>query len=101
MSEEFKEWAIIELMGHQRIAGRVSEQQIGGSAFVRVDVPTLDDKNPGFTKLFGPSAIYAITITDEQTATMAAKSWQIEAMDRWTVKNMLQLQGADEEEGLF
>jgi hypothetical protein len=40
MSEErkqFSEWAIIELFGHQRIAGRVSEQTIGGCAFVRDD----------------------------------------------------------------
>ncbi|MDD2657785.1 MAG: hypothetical protein PHD04_03970 [Candidatus Pacebacteria bacterium] len=46
---KFDEWAIIDLFGHQKIAGRVSEQQIGGASFVRVDVPL----EPPFTKLFG------------------------------------------------
>ena len=31
-------WAIVELMGHQRIAGKVSEETIGGAALLRVDV---------------------------------------------------------------
>lgn len=34
--EKFEEWAIIDLFGHQKIAGRISEQQIGGSSFVHV-----------------------------------------------------------------
>ena len=32
-------WAIVEIFGHTRIAGRISEQSFGGAALVRVDVP--------------------------------------------------------------
>lgn len=86
--KEFKEWALIELFGHQRIAGMISEQQLGGSAFVRVDVPASGDNKP-FTKLFGPGAIYAITITDEFTATAAAKVYKVAPMDQWSIKDIM------------
>lgn len=87
MKEKFEEWAIVELFGHQKIAGRISEQQVGGASFVRVDVPEIDGQPP-FTKLFGNGAIYAITITDEQTARAAAQYWKPVPMDRWTLENI-------------
>lgn len=67
MSEPFDEWAIVEVMGHQRCAGRVSEQTIGGSAFVRVDVPDAGN-GIAFTKLYGPGSIYCITPCSEAVA---------------------------------
>jgi hypothetical protein len=66
---------IVELFGHQRIAGRVSEQQLGGTNFIRVDVPEVDEQ-PGFTKLYGASAIYAITPTDEATMLQAVRAFR-------------------------
>lgn len=87
-AEHFNEWAILELFGRQRIAGRVSEAVIGGCAFVRVDVPG-HGARPAFTKLFGQGAIYAITITDEGTARMAAAEFAPEPMDKWTAEHMI------------
>ncbi len=54
-------------MGHQRYAGKVSEQAVGGCNFVRVDVPAFED-SPAFTKLLGQSSIFSITPTTEQIA---------------------------------
>ncbi len=31
--------AVVELFGHQRIAGKVTEQTVGSATFVRIDVP--------------------------------------------------------------
>lgn len=86
----FEQWAIVELFGHQRIAGKVSEQTIGGCSFVRVDVPTLperieDDygtkrKRPpvaGFTKLYGQGAIYGMTFVDQAIATASAAEMRV------------------------
>lgn len=67
------QWAIVELFGHQRIAGQVSEHQLGGQNFIRVDVPTVKGRPP-YTKLFGQGAIYAITFVDEAIATAAAQA---------------------------
>lgn len=80
----YEGWAIVELFGHQQIAGRISEQAIGGSSFVRVDVPELPDAQP-FTKFFGGAAIYAITPTDEQTATIAASAIKARPVQAWIV----------------
>lgn len=67
MTEEkhFDSWCIIEIFGHQRLAGRVTEEQIGGQSFIRVDVPAVDGA-AAFTKLYGPGAIYSITPTTEE-----------------------------------
>ena len=40
MSEEaFEGWAILELMGHRRLAGYLREQTVSGASFLRLDVP--------------------------------------------------------------
>jgi len=84
-TEAFQGWAIIELFGRNAIAGRVSEQSVGGSPFVRVDVPAVDDDHPPFTKLFGAKAIYAITPTTEELATVAARSLEVRPVLTWIV----------------
>jgi hypothetical protein len=67
----FNSWALVELFGHQRIAGLVSEQQIAGAGFIRVDVPPVESV-AGYTKLYYPSAIYGITPLGENEAKAAA-----------------------------
>jgi hypothetical protein len=69
----FDQWAIVELFGHQVIAGRVSEQTIAGGDFVRVDVPGVENGSIGFTRFYGPGAIYSITPVSERAARLAAK----------------------------
>jgi uncharacterized RmlC-like cupin family protein len=71
MAEKFEAWGIVELMGHQRAAGRLSEQTIGGANLLRVDIP----HGEGFrTAFYGSSAIYAVHITDETIARAAASA---------------------------
>jgi hypothetical protein len=48
-SDKFDSFAIVEVFGHQKFAGRVTEQAIGGASFVRVDVPKTR-KHPAFTR---------------------------------------------------
>lgn len=78
-SQKFDEWAIVEVMGHQRYAGKVTEQAIGGCNFVRVDVPFIEasgssDAQQPFTKLLGQSSIFAITPVSEAVARHVAAS---------------------------
>jgi hypothetical protein len=62
---ELKAWALVELFGHQRIVGWLTQQTFGSGVLFRVDVPDLtkDGKvvREGFTRYFGLSAIYSIT----------------------------------------
>lgn len=73
--DKFESWAILEIMGHDRYAGLVTEQAIGGCAFVRVDVPAIDDL-PEFCKLFGSSAIFSITPVTKEVAIEAIKRFR-------------------------
>ena len=75
--DTFDQWAIVDVMGHQRYVGRVSEQVIAGQGFVRVDVPKTDKTEP-WTKLIGTASIYAITPVSEEVATAMANHSQIE-----------------------
>ena len=70
MSEKFEQWGIVELMGHQRTAGRLSEETVGGANMLRVDVP---DGESFRTAYYGSSAIYALHVTDEKVARAAAR----------------------------
>lgn len=72
---KFDHWCIVEVFGHERIAGRVTEQTIGGCSFIRVDVPPTKNHN-GFTRLFGQGAIYSITPVEESIARLAAEEIQ-------------------------
>lgn len=65
--EEFNEWCIVEIMGHQRFAGLVSNQMIGSNSFVRIDVPPMGG-NEGYTKMFGGDAIFSITPVSQSVA---------------------------------
>lgn len=71
--------AIVELMGHQVIAGRITEEEHVGSKLLRVDVPEVNGR-PAFTKFFGSSAIYGITPTDEATMLIAARQARIRSV---------------------
>ena len=66
-SLKFDEWCILEIMGHQRYAGRVTEHTIAGQAFLRIDIPAVRDQ-VAFTKFFSASSVYAITPTTEELA---------------------------------
>lgn len=68
---QFKLWAVIELFGHNKVAGFVTEQQIGGASFIRVDIPATATV-AAYTKYYHPNAVYAITPVSEETATRAA-----------------------------
>lgn len=71
--QPFEQWAIVEIMGHQRYAGLVTEQVIAGTGFVRIDVPETE-RGPAYTKVFGPSAIYGITFCTEEIARAVAEA---------------------------
>lgn len=66
-SDRFEQWCIVQVMGHAAYGGLVTEFTLGGSAFVRVDVPEVDGR-AGFTKLLSPGSIFDITPTTKESA---------------------------------
>ncbi|MBL8161191.1 MAG: 3'-5' exonuclease [Anaerolineae bacterium] len=80
----FETFAIVELMGHARIAGKVSEANRFGTVLMRVDVPKTSQRD-GYTKFYSASSIYCITPTDEATAQAAAERFNEPAVQPWIV----------------
>jgi hypothetical protein len=75
----FAYWVIIELMGHRRLAGFLTEQEIAGKGFLRLEVPG----QPGATQLYNPTSVYCITPTTEAIARALAVSNQPAPVQRW------------------
>ncbi len=63
--EKFEGWAKLELLGHRVIYGRLSEQEIAGRGFIRVDVPGANGNGDDLTQFYSPSAIYCISPVSE------------------------------------
>lgn len=90
MAEKFEAWGIVEIMGHHRIAGRLSEQVIAGATLLRVDVPTKEDPEKFRTEFYGPQSIYKLSITDETVARTAAGAIGPRPMYPYEVNTALQ-----------
>lgn len=84
---------IVELFGHNQIAGMVSEQTVGGSSLLRVDVPVVDEQPALF---YGVSAIYAITPTDEATMLRAVKAFRSKPIEAYRLQLLDRVVVADD-----
>jgi hypothetical protein len=99
-----KTWAIIELFGHARLAGAVSDHSFGGETFTRVDVPEVvipdtervDGKLvpvrrtiQAHTKLIGGKAIYSVAFVDEASALLAAHEIRHMPLTDWQLRRQL------------
>lgn len=80
MSDTFDQWAILELMGHVRLAGKVTEEEHFGAKLGRIDIPN----GEGFTtQWFSGGSIYRLTPTTEEIARGVALRNQPEPVHRW------------------
>lgn len=110
MADETKDvWAICELMGHIRMAGRITEEEKFGSKIGRIDIPVTTTclacagfGTSGFmvaepcavckgakvevnftTQYFGGAAVYRLTIVSEEVARHVAKSCNPTPISPW------------------
>jgi hypothetical protein len=68
-------WAILEIMGHERLAGRITETTIAGVPMLRVEVPTTE-KLPAFTRLLSGASIFSLTPVPQDVAIIVAGQLQ-------------------------
>ena len=87
MSEErFESWAVVDLLGHKRLAGKVSEENRFGTVVGRIDIPKPDG---GFTTVyFSGASIYQMTPCTEEVARAAAKGSQPEPVHAWEMPKL-------------
>jgi len=78
----FEGWAILELMGRFRTAGRITEETHFGGALGRCDVPNQTDQ--GFTTIFfRAESVYRLTPCSEEAARAVAAHTQPEPVYRY------------------
>ena len=71
-----EEWAIVEIMGHLRRAGRISEVQRYGATLLRVDIPIAGDTEGEtifVSEFFSGGSIYRLRPCGEDVAREAAR----------------------------
>lgn len=77
MSEPFKSWAILELLGHRRLGGMVTEVELFGGRMARIDIPdTSEGAAPDkviATQHYSQAAIYGCHPCTEEAAREAAR----------------------------
>lgn len=92
--DRFQGWAILELMGHRRLAGWVTETELAGQGVLRLDVPHESDAADEAaeehgedlwlaTQFYAPSALYCLTPTTEDVARALAARNRPEPVHRW------------------
>jgi hypothetical protein len=83
-ADTFDEWAILELMGHRQLGGRVREQEIAGCGMLRIDIYPGDAQTPVATQFYNPkSAVYGLHPADEQIVRAYAARSFYEPVQRW------------------
>jgi hypothetical protein len=108
-------WAIVDLFGHQKIAGKLTTQTLGAAALIRVDVPEIEIperdelhwrggrrepvkmpayKKGGYTRFFGVGAIYSINPVSEELARRAMAVIDAEPVKPYEIPQPLALPAA-------
>ena len=96
--DKFEAWGLLELFGHQRLAGALSEQTIGGCHFIRIDIPECDGV-PGYTRLFSNGAIYGMTITTEDIARALALQMRARPIQAYEIQTPRLSSPPEDEDG--
>ncbi len=81
-------FAVVEIMGHRRLAGRISDALVAGAPMLRIDVPDAKTKDLT-THFFAPHALYAIHPCTEDTARRVASLYRPEPVAEWDLQLLL------------
>lgn len=87
-ADQFKTWAIVEVMGHKSYSGFVTAETIAGAAMLRIDVPPTSTL-AGFTKYLSMQAIYGISPCTEETARARAEGTKATPFESWSVERQV------------
>jgi hypothetical protein len=93
----FREWCVVELFGHQRCVGLVTETQIAGAKFVRIEALAKD--GVATTRYYGPSAIYCLTPCSEQVARAYAETHGTNPINRFDFARLTATPEEDDDGG--
>ena len=77
VQEPAPEYAVIEIFGHRRLAGRITEVEKFGTKLLRIDIPERGDFENGFTsQMYGGASLFSVTPCDLATVQRMNKPYQ-------------------------
>ncbi|PRY10303.1 hypothetical protein CLV24_11431 [Pontibacter ummariensis] len=88
-TEKFENWAIVEVMGHTKVAGLAKTVSFGNTVMLRVDIPETA-KQPAHTKMYGMSSIFSISPVTEDVARSHAEAWNLQPILAYEVQRAYQ-----------
>lgn len=90
-TEESKEgysgWSILELMGHRRLGGYITETTLAGKGMLRIDIPGKDGARSA-TQLYSLESVYCLTPSGEAEARAVALRSIVEPVARWEMPRL-------------
>jgi hypothetical protein len=112
-------WAIVELFGHQKVAGKLSTLNLGAACLIRVTIPEVTRKavrwseidggatrivedviSPEHDRLFGVGAIYSINPCTEKTVRAVLKTMQTAPISSYDMDRMKMLSAGTDAPGV-
>lgn len=93
----FTGWAILELMGHRRLAGFVTPTILGSTVLLQVNIPG-SNKDDFTSQFYNPSALYCLTPTTEDVCIAFSQSNQPAPVKRWELPTSTQQHSNSDEE---
>lgn len=85
IKEPFEEWAILELMGHRQLAGRIQEWEVAGHGFLRIDIYPFDAETAVATQFYNPKCVYGFHPVTEDVARWFAGHSFDGPVQRWQI----------------
>lgn len=75
------EWAVVEVFGHRKHAGRTREEERFGAKLLRVDIPNKGnaDEHGWTTVYYGGSSIFSFALATEEAVMRANKPYEAPA----------------------
>lgn len=83
VKEGFKGWAVLELMGHRRLAGYVEEVEVASSKMLKIQVYPKEAEP--WSQFYGAAAIYCLSPVTEEVARKIMEEGAAEPVFAWEV----------------
>ena len=87
-NQKFDLWCIVELFGHDKVAGKCTEQEIAGTNFLRIEIPETPNQ-PSYTEFYGNKAIYSIKPVTEEIARQTANALNKAPISSWDIRTAI------------
>lgn len=84
--KELNEWAIVEIKGYRKVAGRITSETLAGFEFLRVDIYSSPEKIE-LTEYYNPSSIHAIIPVKQEVAILFSKNNIYQPITRWELQD--------------